>query len=120
MVALPVLASAAEPTTAPAAATSSAVGDGMELTDLIDKVAKRTGKQFIVDPRVRATVAKAGIDFEKVDYGKLLAILHGPSVQRLRSQRRRASGARRECPPTADSGDHRNPRKALDDEYVTV
>ena len=51
---LPVLALAAEPTTAPCAAASNAGDNVMELTDLIDKVAKRTGKQFVLDPRVRA------------------------------------------------------------------
>ncbi|HWP86447.1 MAG TPA: hypothetical protein VNM70_01110, partial [Burkholderiales bacterium] len=52
--ALPMLASAAEPAASPNVAASSHSDDGMEMTDLIAKVAKRTGKQFIVDPRVRA------------------------------------------------------------------
>ena len=73
--ALPVLVLAAEPTTSPCVAASSGSEFGIDLTDLIDKVARRTGKQFIVDPRVRATVPKAGLDIEKVDYARLLAIL---------------------------------------------
>src|SRR6185369_7029609 len=73
--ALPMLISAAEPASSPCVAASSPSDDGMELTDLIAKVAKRTGKQFIVDPRVRAIVSGTGIDLDKVDYAKLLAIL---------------------------------------------
>src|SRR5262245_46471104 len=74
---LPALAPAAESSSSPCNAPSSTTaGDfGIEMTDLIDKVAKRTGKQFIVDPRVRAIVARTGIDLDKVDYPKLLAIL---------------------------------------------
>src|SRR6185295_16102040 len=80
--ALPVLAAAAEPSAPPCAASSSESDYGSELTDLIAKVGKRTGKQFIVDPRVRAIVPKTGIDLEKVDYARLLAILtiHGFSA----------------------------------------
>ena len=75
VLAMPVLVSAAEPVSSPCAASSSTSDDGIELTDLIERVAKRTGKQFIVDPRVRATVPKTGLDIEKVDYARLLAIL---------------------------------------------
>ena len=70
VLAFPVLASAAEPAASPGVAASSHSDDGMEMTDLIAKVAKRTGKQFIVDPRVRAIVSNTGIDLEKVDYAK--------------------------------------------------
>ena len=48
VLALPVMASPAEPVAAPGAAKVSD-DNGIELTDLIDKVAKRTGKQFIVE-----------------------------------------------------------------------
>lgn len=71
--ALPALAPAADP--APCAASSSESDYGVEMTDLIEQVAKRTGKRFIVDPRVRAIVPKTGIDLSQVDYGKLLSIL---------------------------------------------
>ena len=43
--------------------------------DLIERVAKLTGKQFIVDPRVRAEVSLTGLDVGRVDYERLLAIL---------------------------------------------
>ena len=116
----PVLALAAEPTTAPCAATSSAGDNGMELTDLIDKVAKRTGKQFILDPRVRASVAKTGIDLEKVDYAKLLAILtiHQFSAYEVNGIVRvvpDANARQLPIPVTTEI-----PANALDDEYVTV
>ena len=74
VLALPGLASAAE--AAPPSSSSSSVSDfGIDISDLIEKVAKRTGKQFIVDPRVRAVVPKTGLDIDKVDYARLLAIL---------------------------------------------
>jgi len=47
----------------------------MDILELIDRVAKRTGKQFVVDPRVRADVPLAGMDPAKVDYERLLAVL---------------------------------------------
>ena len=93
---------------------------GIELTDLIDKVAKRTGKQFIIDPRVRATVAKAAIDLEKVDYGKLLAILtvHQFSAYEANGVVRVVPDAiARQLPIPVTT---EIPAKALDDEYVTV
>jgi general secretion pathway protein D len=90
------------------------------LTDLIDKVAKRTGKQFIVDPRVRAIVSKTGIDLERLDYPKLLAILtiHGFSAYESNGIVKvvpDASARQLPIPVTNDV-----PSKALDDEYVTV
>ena len=117
---LPVLAPAAEPTTTPCVAASSGSDVGIELTDLIAKVARRTGKQFIVDPRVRATVPKAGLDIEKVDYARLLAILavnqfatyESDGVVRVVPD---ANARQLPIPVTNDV-----PQKALADEYVTV
>src|SRR5688572_17165119 len=72
---IPMTAIAADP--APAAATASATNyASVEIGDLIARVAKRTGKQFIVDPRVRAEVPLAGLDVERVDYARLLSILN--------------------------------------------
>ena len=118
--ALPMLVSAAEPASSPSVASSNPSDAGMELTDLIDKVAKRTGKQFIVDPRVRAIVSNSGIDLEKVDYGRLLAILtihqfaayESNGVVRVVPD---ASARQLPIPVTTEV-----PAKALDDEYVTV
>ena len=120
VLALPVLVSAAEPTTPPCAASSSTTGYGIEMIDLIDKVAKRTGKQFIVDPRVRAQVSNAGLDLEKVDYAKLLAILNvhqfaayeANGVVRVVPD---ANARQLPIPVTTEI-----PANALDDEYVTV
>jgi len=123
VLAFPVLVSAAEPTrptTPPCAASSSAPGFDIEMADLIDKVAKRTGKQFIVDPRVRAQVSDAGLDIEKVDYAKLLAIL---SVHQFAAYEANgvvrvvpdANARQLPIPVTTEI-----PPNALDDEYVTM
>lgn len=119
--AFPVLLPAAEPPAAPCVAAASATnGDGMELSDLIDKVARRTGKQFIVDPRVRAMVSKSGLDLEKVDYARLLAIL---SVHQFAAYEANgvvrvvpdANARQLPIPVTTEI-----PPTALDDEYVTM
>jgi general secretion pathway protein D len=117
--ALPVLASPAEQTGSPCASSASG-SDGIEMTDLIERVAKRTGKQFIVDPRVRAQIPKTGLDVEKVDYARLLAIL---TVNQFAAYESNGvvkvlpdAGARQlPIPVTTEV-----PAKALDDEYVTV
>ena len=118
--ALPMLVSAAEPATPPCAAVSNPSDDGIEMTDLIEKVAKRTGKQFIVDPRVRAIVSSTGIDLDKVDYAKLLAIL---TIHQFAAYESNgivkvlpdASARQLPIPVTTEV-----PAKALEDEYVTV
>ena len=120
VLALSAQAWAAEPVTSTCAAASSESDFGIELTDLIGQVAKRTGKQFIVDPRVRAIVSKTGIDLEKVDYPKLLAILtiHQFSAYESNGVVKvlpDASARQLPIPVTTDV-----PAKALDDEYVTV
>jgi general secretion pathway protein D len=117
---LPILVRAAEPTAPPCAAASNVSDSCVELTDLIEKVARRTGKQFIVDPRVHATIPKTGLDVEKLDYPKLLAIL---TVNYFAAYESNGivkvlpdAGARQlPIPVTNDV-----PAKALDDEYVTV
>ena len=48
----------------------------IEIQDLITKVGKRNGIQFVVDPRVRGEVLLTGFDVDKVDYSKLLSILN--------------------------------------------
>jgi general secretion pathway protein D len=118
--ALPMLISAAEPASSPCVAASSPSDDGMELTDLIAKVAKRTGKQFIVDPRVRAIVSSTGIDLDKVDYAKLLAILTIHQFAAYESNgvvKVLPDASARQLPIPVTTG---VPAKALEDEYVTV
>jgi general secretion pathway protein D len=53
--------------------------DGVPIVTVIDAVAKRTKKRYLVDPRVQGTVAKEGLDLNKIDYRELQAILrlHG-------------------------------------------
>jgi general secretion pathway protein D len=52
---------------------------GVPVEELIATVAKRTGKTFIVDPRVQGEAVLIGIDPAKIDYAELLSILqvHG-------------------------------------------
>ena len=115
---LPVLGMAAEPTPAPCTATSNA--SEIEMADLIGKVSKRTGKQFIIDPRVRAQVSRVGLDIDKVDYAGLLAILtihqfaayESNGVVKVLPD---ASARQLPIPVTNEV-----PANALDDEYVTV
>jgi len=65
------------PVCAQTSATSSlgAAGEGAPIERLIEAVSQRTGKKFLLDPRVRANVVLVGQDFSKVDYDELLAIL---------------------------------------------
>jgi general secretion pathway protein D len=69
LLALPVTAAEQDSGTAPSSRSD------IEMYDLIARFAKRTGKQFIIDPRVRAQVPLAGMDPDRITYEKLLAIL---------------------------------------------
>lgn len=71
---IPMIANSADP--APLAAAAAPSYATIEIGELIAKVARRTGKQFIVDPRVRAEVPLIGLDADRVDYPELLAILN--------------------------------------------
>ena len=111
---VPMLATAADP--APAVPNYATIDIG----ELISRVAKRTGKQFIVDPRVRAEVPLIGLDADRVDYPKLLAILNvhmfatyeAGGVVRVVPD---ANARQLPIPVTSEV-----PAKALDDELVTV
>jgi general secretion pathway protein D len=48
---------------------------GVPLAKLLDLVAHKTGKKFIVDPRVHADIALFGEDMSHVSYPELLTIL---------------------------------------------
>jgi general secretion pathway protein D len=113
---IPLIAPAADP--APAAAAPSYAT--IDIGELIAKVARRTGKQFIVDPRVRAEVPLIGLDVDRIDYPKLLAILNvnmfatyesGGLVRVVPD----ANARQLPIPVTTEV-----PAKALDDELVTV
>ena len=60
-------------------ASSLPGANGVPLIQLIDTVAKKSGKSFIVDPRVQGNAVMAGIDPSKITYPELLLVLqvHG-------------------------------------------
>jgi general secretion pathway protein D len=113
---LPVFAAAADETSA----TGVSMVKTIEVGELVGRVAKRTGKTFVVDPRVRADIPLAGLDLDRVDYGRLLAILNvnqfvafeGGGVVRV------LPDANARQVPIAVG--YEVPTKALDDELVTV
>ena len=55
--------------------SSKVSGGGIEITELVESVARRTGRQFVLDPRVRAQTPLIGIKPGEVTYDQLLAIL---------------------------------------------
>lgn len=55
--------------------SKSARDNGIDIGELLDRYAKRTGRKFIIDPRVRASVDLAGIDAGQLTQEQLLAIL---------------------------------------------
>lgn len=57
------------------AQSASSTSAGIPLLQLIDSVAKKTGKNFILDPRVAGNAVLVGIDPAKVTYPELLTIL---------------------------------------------
>jgi len=113
---LPALAPAAEEKSSASESTYKSI----DINELIERVAKRTGKQFIVDPRVRAEVPLTGLDVDRVDYEKLLAILNvhafvayqAAGVVRIVPD---ANARQLPIPFTSEV-----PAKALDDEIVMV
>jgi general secretion pathway protein D len=60
-------------------AAATARKGGVPVEELIATVAKRTGKTFIVDPRVQGEALLIGGDPAKIDYAELLSVLqvHG-------------------------------------------
>jgi len=112
------------PALAPAAdekpAASESTYRSIDINELIERVAKRTGKQFIVDPRVRAEVPLTGLDIDRIDYEKLLAILNVHAFAAYQSAgivRIVPDASARQLPiPVTNEV----PAKALDDEYVMV
>jgi general secretion pathway protein D len=118
---LPAAAPAAEETPASRVASSQADNfPNLDIRDLIARVAKRSGKQFIVDPRVRADVPLTGLDANAVDYGRLLAILSVHQFVAFESGgvvRVVPDAISRQLPIPVTS---EVPAKALDDEMVSL
>ncbi len=56
-------------------ASAERVANGVPLSQLIATVAKKTGKKFILDPRVRGDVALVGQEPGSVSYNDLLTVL---------------------------------------------
>jgi general secretion pathway protein D len=113
---LPALVSAADETPTIGVSTVKTI----EVNELIGRVAKRTGRQFVVDPRVHADVPLTGFDVDRVDYGRLLAILNVNQFAAFESGgvvRVTPDANARQFPLDVDS---EVPAKALDDEFVTV
>ena len=101
-------------------AGSTRTGPSIELVDLLARVAKRTGKQFILDPRASTTVSTAGLDVNRVDYPRLLAILR---VNNLAAYEANGvvnvlpvANARQFAIPVSTE----IPPQVLDDEFVTL
>lgn len=73
--ALPLAATAQDSAGQPGPVSSRAASSDIDLAELIARYAKRTGKSFIVDPRVHAQVPLAGMDPDHIGYDRLLAVL---------------------------------------------
>jgi type II secretory pathway component GspD/PulD (secretin) len=65
VLALPLAAAAQDTAPAPGSISRASAPD-IDIADLIGRYAKRTGKQIIIDPRVRAQVPLAGMDPNKI------------------------------------------------------
>ena len=117
----PMLVSAADQSTASRVASSSEPDyQSIDISALVERVAKRTGKQFIMDPRVRAGIPLVGLDVAQVDYARLLAILTVHQYAAYESNGvvkivPDANARSLPIPVTTEISP-----KALDDEYVTV
>jgi general secretion pathway protein D len=69
-------AESGQPTTdTPQESTVDAKGPGVAIIKVIDIVASKTGKKFILDPRVHANVQIVGEDLNHLTYVELLTIL---------------------------------------------
>lgn len=116
-----ILAVASLPLVCGAQESVSKSGDaGVELTDVLSKYARRNGKTFIIDSRVRATGGLVGIDADKITYEQLLALasVHGYVVITSGEVTIVAPDAGARQQPTPVYTDARF--KALDDEWVTL
>ena len=59
--------------------SGASVSNGVPLVQLIESVGKKTGKRFVVDPRVTGDAGLSGADASKLTYSDLLSVLqvHG-------------------------------------------
>jgi general secretion pathway protein D len=56
--------------------SSEHVENGVPISHLIATVAKKTGKKFVIDPKVHGEAAILGQDPSNIGYGDLLTVLH--------------------------------------------
>lgn len=75
LAAITVLALIAAPCAGAQSEASASPAGAVPLETLVAAVAKRTGKKFIVDPRVRADITVVGQEPTSADYATLLLIL---------------------------------------------
>jgi general secretion pathway protein D len=76
LAALPLTCAAAdEPPSRSSAPAREHGGPQVDIADLIAMVRKKTGRQFLIDPRVRGDVAVGLLDLDQLDYARLLDIL---------------------------------------------
>lgn len=73
--AAPVFLTLSVPAVSTAQSAGSSTTAGTPLVQLIEAVSKKTGKNFILDPRVAGNAVLIGIDPAKVGYADLLTIL---------------------------------------------
>jgi general secretion pathway protein D len=66
----------AQSSSSESAATTERVENGVPIAKLIAVVAKKTGKKFILDPKVHGDAEIVGQDTSNISYGDLLTILH--------------------------------------------
>jgi type II secretory pathway component GspD/PulD (secretin) len=98
--------------------SASQARNGVPLQQLIEGVAKRTNKTFLLDPRVNGNVVMIGIDPAKITYSQLLAALqiHGYAAVEMGGITRVVpdANARAMATPVISGNDKRD-----DAEYVT-
>ncbi|MEO8063368.1 MAG: hypothetical protein ABI821_11550 [Pseudomonadota bacterium] len=119
MFALPAFAQGQESSAAKGSGCAN-TGDCLELADIIRSFSKRTGRIFIIDPRVRAMGGITGVDTNKITYEQLieLATVHQFVVV--------PQGDVTVVVPDANARQQATPVyydtnfKALDDEWVTL
>jgi type II secretory pathway component GspD/PulD (secretin) len=103
---------------APEATSAAADGNSVPITTLISTVAKRTGKKFVVDPRVRSDVMLIGESPASISYEDFLTVMqvHGFAVVESEDLVRVVpdAGVRQLSLPIAQGKE-----KRFDSEYVT-
>lgn len=64
------------PTAESASLSNEHVENGVPIARLVATAAKKTGKKFVIDPRVKGEAVIVGQDPSNISYGDLLTVLH--------------------------------------------